>query len=123
MRKWLRRLGIAVVLMAVASATALYSYGRFAEAARGPASHALPTAADATALDRAVAPLLRAHPGRSGMALLADNLDVPPAHAPRGAAWTCSTTSGTTTSPATCWATRCCARPTAVCACACCWTT
>ena len=33
MRKWLRRLGIAVVLMAVASATALYSYGRFAEAA------------------------------------------------------------------------------------------
>ena len=68
MRKWLRRLGIAVVLMAVASATALYSYGRFAEAARGPASHALPTAADATALDRAVAPLLRAHPGRSGMA-------------------------------------------------------
>ena len=75
MRKWLRRLGIAVVLMAVASATALYSYGRFAEAARGPASHALPTAADATALDRAVAPLLRAHPGRSGMALLADNLD------------------------------------------------
>ena len=75
MRKWLRRLGIAVVLMAVASATALYSYGRFAEAARGPASHALPTAADATALDRTVAPLLRAHPGRSGMALLADNLD------------------------------------------------
>ena len=72
MRKWLRRLGIAVVLMAVASATALYSYGRFAEAARGPASHALPTAADATALDRAVAPLLRAHPGRSGMALLAE---------------------------------------------------
>lgn len=75
MRKWLRRLGIAVVLMAVASATALYSYGRFAEAARGAASHALPTAADVTALDRAVAPLLRAHPGRSGMALLADNLD------------------------------------------------
>lgn len=75
MRKWLRRLGIAVVLMAVASATALYSYGRFAEAARGPASHALPTAADATALDRAVAPLLRARPGRSGMTLLADNLD------------------------------------------------
>lgn len=75
MRKWLRRLGIAVVLVGVASATALYSYGRFAEAARGPASHALPTAADATALDRAVEPLLRAHPGRSGMALLADNLD------------------------------------------------
>ena len=69
MRKWLRRLGIAVVLMAVASATALYSYGRFAEAARGPASHALPTAADATALDRAVAPLLRAHPGRSSISL------------------------------------------------------
>ena len=38
MRKWLRRLGIAVVLMAVASATALYSYGRFAEAARALAA-------------------------------------------------------------------------------------
>src|SRR5690606_13220550 len=40
-----------------------------------------------------------------------------------GAAWTCSTTSGTTTSPATCCTTRCCRRPTAACACACCWTT
>jgi len=75
MRKWLRRLGIGLLVLVVASCTALYSYGRFAERARGPASQSLPTAADATPLDRAVAPLLRAHPGRSGMALLADNLD------------------------------------------------
>ena len=53
MRKWLRRLGIVVLVMAVGSGVALYSYGRFAAGARGPASQALPTAADATALDRA----------------------------------------------------------------------
>jgi len=75
MRKWLRRLGITLVVLVVASGVALYSYGRFAEGARGPASTALPTAADATALDRAIAPLLRSHPGQSGMALLSDNLD------------------------------------------------
>ena len=75
MRKWLRRLGIALLVLVVASGVALYSYGRFAEGARGPASQSLPTAADATALDRAIAPLLRGHGGRSGMALLSDNLD------------------------------------------------
>ncbi|WP_225590818.1 phospholipase D family protein [Pseudoxanthomonas sp. PXM03] len=75
MRRWLRRLGILLLILVVASCTALYSYGRFAEAARGPASMSLPIAADATPLDRAIAPLLREHPGRSGMALLQDNLD------------------------------------------------
>jgi putative cardiolipin synthase len=75
MRKWLRRSGIALLVLVVASGVALYSYGRFAEGARGPASHSLPTAADATALDRAIAPLLREHAGQSGMALLSDNLD------------------------------------------------
>ena len=75
MRKWLRRLGLAVALVGVASIVALYSYGRFAEGARGPAAYALPTAADATELDRAVAPLLRERGRQSGMALLSDNLD------------------------------------------------
>ncbi|WP_062356707.1 phospholipase D family protein [Pseudoxanthomonas mexicana] len=75
MRKWLRRLGIVVLMMVVGSGVALYSYGRFAEGARGPASSALPVAPTATALDRAVAPLLREHPRQSGMALLSDNLD------------------------------------------------
>ena len=41
MRKWLRRLGIAVLVLGVAPGVALYSYGRFAEGARGPASQAL----------------------------------------------------------------------------------
>ena len=68
-------LGIAVLVLGVASGVALYSYGRFAEGARGPASQALPTAADATALDRAIAPLLHARGRQSGMALLSDNLD------------------------------------------------
>lgn len=75
MRKWLRRIGLGLLVLVVASAVALYSYGRFAETARGAPAHALPTAADATALDRAVAPMLRAHPRQSGMALLSDNLD------------------------------------------------
>lgn len=75
MRKWLRRLGIALLVLVVASGAALYRYGRFAEGARGPASRSLPTAADATALDRAIAPLLRGHGRQSGMALLPDNLD------------------------------------------------
>ena len=75
MRKWLRRVGIALLVLVVASCAALYSYGRFAEGARGPAAHSLPIAADATALDRAIAPLLREHGGQSGMALLSDNLD------------------------------------------------
>lgn len=75
MRKWVRRLGIVLLILIVASAVALYSYGRFAEGARGPASSSLPTAAGTTALDRAIAPLLAAHPGQSGMALLSDNLD------------------------------------------------
>lgn len=75
MLKWLRRLGLAVALVGVASIVALYSYGRFAEGARGPAAYALPTAAGATALDRAVAPLLRERGRQSGMALLSDNLD------------------------------------------------
>jgi len=75
MRKWLRRLGLGLLVLVVASAVALYSYGRFSETARGTPSQALATAADATALDRAIAPMLREHPRQSGMALLSDNLD------------------------------------------------
>ena len=70
--KWL---GLAVLLFALASLLSLWSYGRFAERVQGPAGHALAVAAAATALDRAIAPLLQAQPGRSGMALVQDNLD------------------------------------------------
>lgn len=60
---------------AVASALALYSYGRFAERVQGPPSLSLPVAADETPLDRLVAPLLAGRTGQSGLTLLAGNLD------------------------------------------------
>jgi len=57
---------------AVASALALYSYGRFARKARGAPSWMLPLAPDATALDRAIAPLQARHPGATGTACVFD---------------------------------------------------
>lgn len=74
MRRILRGMGLVALLLPLLSWAALYSYGRFAERARGAASQALPVAA-ATPLDRAVSDLLQAHAGESGVALLADNLD------------------------------------------------
>ncbi len=61
---------LALVILAGVS-----SYGQFARRASGPSSAALPVAADATAIDRVVAPLLRAKAGQSGVRLLADNLE------------------------------------------------
>ena len=74
MRK-LRWLGIAILVLALASMLALYSYGRFADRSRGAPSQALPVAQAGTPLDRVVAPLAEAHPGQSGLFLLPDNLD------------------------------------------------
>lgn len=65
-------LGIAAAF-AAASALALYSFGRFARQARGSPSTALPKALADTPLDRAVAPLVAARGGASGLALLFDN--------------------------------------------------
>jgi putative cardiolipin synthase len=73
-RRW-KWLGLAIVVFALASVVSLWSYGRFARQAQGAPGHALAVAADATELDRRVAPLLQAHPGRSGLALVHDNLD------------------------------------------------
>lgn len=70
--KWML---LVAVLFAVASLLSLWSYGRFARHVQGERGHALPVAAEATALDRLVAPLLAARPGESGLALLQDNLD------------------------------------------------
>ncbi len=74
-RKALRWVGIALAVFATASLLSLYAYGRFAERVRGPQSHALPVEAGATALDRMIAPLLQAHPGQTGMLIVADNVD------------------------------------------------
>lgn len=75
MARRLKWLGMAVLFFALASVVSLWSYGRFASHAQGAPGHALAVSADATALDRRVAPALLAHPGRSGMALVQDNLD------------------------------------------------
>jgi len=74
MLRKLRLFAIVIVVFIAASLLSLWSYGRFAERSQGPAGHALPLQ-EGGALDRAVAPLTEARPGRSGMALLSDNLD------------------------------------------------
>ena len=65
-------LGVRAVDRVAALARAL---GAVAVVTVGRADHGLPFAADATPLDRRIAPALLAHPGHSGMALVQDNLD------------------------------------------------
>ncbi len=65
---------IAIATFAALSATAIYSYGRFARRAQGPAGHAIPPdESPPTALDHAVAPLTAARPGETGILLVDDN--------------------------------------------------
>ncbi|MBN6113321.1 phospholipase D family protein [Xanthomonas bonasiae] len=75
MKKALKWSGIALAAFVLASLAALYGYGRFADRAQGPASHALPATALQTPIDRVVAPLTAAHPGHSGMVILPDNVE------------------------------------------------
>ncbi|MBD9379307.1 phospholipase D family protein [Pseudoxanthomonas sp. PXM04] len=75
MARKLRLLGLILLTLVIASLVSLYSYGRFAARVHGPATQALPIAANATTLDRAIAPLTEAHPDRSGLGLVSDNLD------------------------------------------------
>ncbi|KAF1688108.1 phospholipase D family protein [Pseudoxanthomonas broegbernensis] len=70
--KWI---GLAAVLFVAASLLSLYAYGRFAERARGPASHALDVQPAGTPLDRAIAPLTSGRPDQTAMLILSDNLD------------------------------------------------
>ncbi len=74
-RRAVKWIAIAVLAFVLASLAALWSYGRFAERVRGPASQALAADTLATPVDRAVAPLSAAHDGQTGMVLLADNVD------------------------------------------------
>lgn len=75
MTRKLRWVAIAVVMFMAASLLSVYSYGRFAERARGAPSHAIAADRVETPLDRAIAPMEQAHPGQAGLALIADNLD------------------------------------------------
>ncbi|AMJ61788.1 phospholipase D family protein [Bosea sp. PAMC 26642] len=65
---------VGLVVTALAALAAFSSYGRFARRAEARPSHALPVCDDATPLDRAIAPLLHEKDGRSGLLLLAENL-------------------------------------------------
>lgn len=75
MARKFRMLGLIVALLVIASGVSLYGYGRFAARVQGPPGHALPVQEGATTIDRGIAPLIAAHPGRSGVGLIADNLD------------------------------------------------
>jgi putative cardiolipin synthase len=75
MTRKLRWIGIAVFLLLAASLLSVYSYGRFAQRARGAPMQAIPAERVETALDRAIAPMEQAHPGQAGLSLIADNLD------------------------------------------------
>ena len=72
---WLLWMALVAALFALASAIALYSYGRFAKRARGAPSRALVPGAEETALDRAVTPLTAANRGRTGLCAVSDNAE------------------------------------------------
>ena len=74
-RRWLRRVFMAVLLLAAASTLAVYAYGRFAERALGEPSRALAPQQDVTALDRFVGAQMAQHPGESALILVLDNLE------------------------------------------------
>lgn len=63
-----------IILLALASAAAVGSYGRFAEEARGPTQMALPLGRT-TRLDRLVEPEVAARPGESGLLLVENDLE------------------------------------------------
>ncbi|UNK50468.1 phospholipase D family protein [Lysobacter sp. S4-A87] len=75
MTRKLRWFGIAAIVLVVASALSVFSYGRFAEHARGAPSQAMAADRIETPIDRAIAPMTQARPGEAGLSLITDNLD------------------------------------------------
>ncbi len=75
MARKLRWFGLILLTLIIASAVSVYSYGRFAARVQGPPSHAYPLQSAQTTLDRSLLPLLQGRGGRTGMSLVADNLD------------------------------------------------
>jgi len=74
-RPWLVWLAIVLIALAVAGVVSLWTAGRYARTRRGKPATALPVAEDVTVLDRLLAPLVRAHPGRSGLRLVPDSAE------------------------------------------------
>ena len=64
---------LTAAVFAALSATAFYSYGRFARQSVGEPGRAIPVAGVDSVLDRTIAPLTEAHPGASGVLLVDDN--------------------------------------------------
>lgn len=66
---------LASLCFVAASMLATWLYGIFAIRAQGVASHALPIEVGKTLLDRKIGAATDAHPGRSGLVMLSENLD------------------------------------------------
>ncbi|MCW4453674.1 phospholipase D family protein [Flavobacterium sp. MXW15] len=75
MRRLLRWMGIALLLLLVLVASGLLLADHLTPQALGKPSHALPLQPSQTPIDQALAPLLAAHPGKSGIGFVSRGLD------------------------------------------------
>ena len=75
MKRLLRLLAYALVLLVALVASGLLLADRLTPRATGEVSHVLPLQADQTEVDRELAPMLAAHPGQTGVLVLSHGLD------------------------------------------------
>ncbi|MGO3859555.1 MAG: phospholipase D family protein [Neisseriaceae bacterium] len=76
MKKKLSYVILFIIVFILASLLSVYGYGVFAKQVKGEPSHVLSMDEQAlTTLDKALQPLIAAHPGQSGLVMLQDNLD------------------------------------------------
>ncbi len=75
MKKWGRRVLIGLLIVLALVGLGWLFADQLMPRASGEPSHTLPVAADATELDRAIAPLLAEHPGQTGAVMVNDGLD------------------------------------------------
>ena len=97
----LRLIGIGLLVVLVLVISGVLLADRLTPRATGAPGHALALEDGQTEIDRELAPMLAANPGKTGVLMLSDGLDgfprVPYRRVARAAASICSTTSGTTT--------------------------
>ncbi|OQP85741.1 phospholipase D family protein [Rhizobium rhizosphaerae] len=62
-------------LLALVALSSIYAWGRFGRRPQGAPARALPPLDGQTEIDRRAAPMLAAHAGQNGVALLSDNID------------------------------------------------
>lgn len=68
-------LSAAAIVLGTLALTGVFAFGSVAQRKRGPDMFALDTQEAETGIDRAIAPLTRAHAGQSGIMLLTANID------------------------------------------------